>query len=306
MKCIADGVVVDISANQFGGLATLGFLEEVDAFIARDGIFKRSIILIKAWGFYEGRVLGAHHALISTYALETLVLYVLNAYHEELSTPLEVLHKFLTYFADFEWDAYAVSIHGPVRLDALEKGVRDADAPARGPLLTPAFTKRVLDKYGNDAIINAEKGQAGPGGGGNRRAMQPKHLNVIDPLLPSNNLGRSVSQGNAKRIQKALRLGAAKLTSLRNAMRDGVSCELNAVRVLEHFFGCTIRHRRDVPLPSAPATPGGCLHPDETSLTPMGTRGFLRSGAVSVLASPSPSPSPGRRGGGGAAYSPAY
>ena len=71
-----------------------------NAFIARDGIFKRSIILIKAWGFYEGRVLGAHHALISTYALETLVLYVLNAYHEELSTPLEVLHKFLTYFAD--------------------------------------------------------------------------------------------------------------------------------------------------------------------------------------------------------------
>ena len=27
MKCIADGMVVDISANQFGGLATLGFLE---------------------------------------------------------------------------------------------------------------------------------------------------------------------------------------------------------------------------------------------------------------------------------------
>lgn len=47
MKCIADGMVVDISANQFGGLATLGFLEEVDAFIALGGIFKRSIILIK-------------------------------------------------------------------------------------------------------------------------------------------------------------------------------------------------------------------------------------------------------------------
>jgi hypothetical protein len=58
MKCIADGMVVDISANQFGGLATLGFLEEVDAYIGRGGIFKRSIILIKAWGFYESRLLG--------------------------------------------------------------------------------------------------------------------------------------------------------------------------------------------------------------------------------------------------------
>ena len=77
MKCICDGVVVDVSANQFGGLATLGFLEEVDSFISdklnSDGLFKRSIVLIKAWGFYEGRLLGAHHALISTYALGTFL-----------------------------------------------------------------------------------------------------------------------------------------------------------------------------------------------------------------------------------------
>ena len=137
MKCICDGVVVDVSANQFGGLATLGFLEEVDAFIGRGSIFKRSIVLIKAWGFYESRVLGAHHALISTYALETLVLYVLNAFHEELTTPLEVLHKFLTFFAEFDWDTHAVSIHGPVPLDALD-AVRSlpTDLPA-GLLLRP-------------------------------------------------------------------------------------------------------------------------------------------------------------------------
>ena len=84
---------MDISANQFGGLATLGFLEEVDAFVSArlksEGLFKRSIVLIKAWGFYEGRLLGAHHALISTYALETLVLYVLNKFHAKasLTTP---------------------------------------------------------------------------------------------------------------------------------------------------------------------------------------------------------------------------
>lgn len=45
---------------------------------------------VQAWAFYEGRLLGAHHALISTYALEILVLYILNTFHAELSTPLEV------------------------------------------------------------------------------------------------------------------------------------------------------------------------------------------------------------------------
>jgi hypothetical protein len=289
MKCIADGVVVDISANQFGGLATLGFLEEVDAFIGRGSIFKRSIILIKAWGFYESRVLGAHHALISTYALETLVLYVLNAYHEELTTPLEVLHKFLTFFAEFDWDTHAVSIHGPVPLDELD-GVRSlpTDAPA-GLLLTPEFLWRMLDKYGNDSIMRRVDQQSA----GSARSMPAKYLNVVDPLLPSNNLGRSVSQGNAKRIRKALRLGAERLSALRadNATRDDAA----GASLLEAFFGNTMRHRRLTPLPHAPTTPGGREHADEVSITPAAGRGAVRDGSVSVLASPPSSYSASRR-----------
>ena len=34
--------------------------------------------------------LGAHHSLLSTYALETMVLYIFNMYVEELSSPLKV------------------------------------------------------------------------------------------------------------------------------------------------------------------------------------------------------------------------
>ena len=280
MKCICDGVVVDVSANQFGGLATLGFLEEVDAFIGRGSIFKRSIVLIKAWGFYESRVLGAHHALISTYALETLVLYVLNAFHEELTTPLEVLHKFLTFFAEFDWDTHAVSIHGPVPLDALD-AVRSlpTDLPA-GLLLPPEFLWRMLDKYGNESIMRRVDQQSA----GSARSMPVKHLNVVDPLMSSNNLGRSVSQGNAKRIRKALRLGAERLSALRadNATRDDAA----GASLLEAFFGNTMRHRRLTPLPHAPTTPGGREHADEVSITPHVGRGSGRDGSVSVLASP--------------------
>ena len=117
MKCIVDGMMVDVSANQFGGLASLGFLEEMNAFIGRDDLFVRSIILVKAWGFYEGRILGAHHALISTYALETLVLYIINKYHADLTCPLSVLHKLLSVFAEFDWEGNALTIHGPVAIE---------------------------------------------------------------------------------------------------------------------------------------------------------------------------------------------
>ena len=44
---------------------------------------------VKAWCYYESRLLGAHHGLISSYALETMVLYVLNVHHARLATPLQ-------------------------------------------------------------------------------------------------------------------------------------------------------------------------------------------------------------------------
>lgn len=63
---------------------------QVDHLIGKDHLFKRSIILIKAWCYYESRILGAHHGLISTYALETLVLYIFHLFNSSLNGPLAV------------------------------------------------------------------------------------------------------------------------------------------------------------------------------------------------------------------------
>ena len=63
---------------------------QVDRLTGNNHLFKRSIILIKAWCYYESRILGAHHGLISTYALETLVLYIFHLFHTSLKGPLAV------------------------------------------------------------------------------------------------------------------------------------------------------------------------------------------------------------------------
>ncbi|KAI8022106.1 Poly(A) RNA polymerase cid14 [Camellia lanceoleosa] len=98
IKCLVENIVVDISFNQLGGLCTLCFLEEVDHLINQNHLFKRSIILIKAWCYYESRVLGAHHGLISTYALETLVLYIFHVFNNSFTGPLEVSVVILLFF----------------------------------------------------------------------------------------------------------------------------------------------------------------------------------------------------------------
>ncbi|KDD73835.1 hypothetical protein H632_c1799p1, partial [Helicosporidium sp. ATCC 50920] len=124
LKCVVDDVVVDISFGALGGLCTAAFLESMDRSIGRDHLFKRSILLIKAWCFYEGRLLGAHHGLISSYALETMVLHVLHRHPMPHASPLRVFHRFLEVFSDFDWDACCLTLDGPVPLaDVVENGV---------------------------------------------------------------------------------------------------------------------------------------------------------------------------------------
>ena len=45
-------------------------------------------------------------------------------------------------------------------------------------------------------------------------AFQPKFLNIMDPMLANNNLGRSVSKTNASRIRKAWGHAAQMLTDI--------------------------------------------------------------------------------------------
>ncbi|XP_010931351.1 uncharacterized protein [Elaeis guineensis] len=202
VKCIVQNIVVDISFNQIGGLCTLCFLEQVDNQIGRDHLFKRSIILIKAWCYYESRILGAHHGLISTYALETLVLYIFHLFHKSLDGPLVVLYRFLDYYSKFDWDNYCISLHGPIPISSLPELVAEPpETHESDSLLSKDFLKKCVDMF-SVPLRGLEN---------NSRTFSQKHLNIVDPLKENNNLGRSISKGNSYRIRSAFTYGARKL-----------------------------------------------------------------------------------------------
>ncbi|KAF5751306.1 hypothetical protein HS088_TW02G00319 [Tripterygium wilfordii] len=228
VKCLVENIVVDVSFNQLGGLRTLCFLEEVDCLIGKDHLFKRSIILIKAWCYYESRILGAHHGLISTYALETMVLYIFHLFHSSLNGPLAVLYKFLDYFCKFDWENYCISLNGPVHksslpdivVASLENGGDDA-------LISKEFLERCANVFSFPSqVIEA-----------NSRTFSQKYLNIIDPLKENNNLGRSVNQANFCRIRSAFGRGACKLGEILLLSSERIADELST------FFANTLdRH----------------------------------------------------------------
>ncbi len=111
-------VPIDITLQQYSACIAYNFLERVNQIMGRDGIFKRAIILIKAWCLYESHILGSQNANLCSYAIEVMIIYVLNNYYEECFTPLDVLRAFIRVFAKFNWEQYILTIFGPIPIAA--------------------------------------------------------------------------------------------------------------------------------------------------------------------------------------------
>ncbi|KAM2281263.1 hypothetical protein EV2_042748 [Malus domestica] len=224
VKCIVNNMAIDISFNQTAGLSTLCFLEQVDRLFGKDHLFKTSIILIKAWCYYESRVLGAHHGLIAAYGLETLVLFIVNRFHSSLHGPLEVLLIFLEYYSTFDWENYALSINGPVALASLPEIIVTPQNEGEEFLLSEEFVRECRLAFPDPAAAEADSVDEFP----------IKFLNIVDPLKDNNNLGRSVSKGNFYRIRSAFSLGAQTLREV--LMLPGERIGM----ALENFFVTTL------------------------------------------------------------------
>lgn len=238
IKCLVENIVVDISFNQLGGLCTLCFLEKVDQVMGQSHLFKRSIILVKAWCYYESRILGAHHGLISTYALETLVLYIFKVFNNSFSGPLEVLYRFLAFFSNFDWENYCISLRGPILLSSLPEMEEELPRKDGGELPLNGLLYEISKIY---AVF--------PGGQENQgQSFVSKHFNVVDPLRPSNNLGRSVNKGNFFRIRSAFGFGARQLARILECPNESIISEID-----QFFLNTWDRHGRgrrpDAPSP---------------------------------------------------------
>ncbi|CAH8392860.1 unnamed protein product [Eruca vesicaria subsp. sativa] len=234
IKCSIRNIAVDISFNQMAGLCALCFLEQVDQVFGRDHLFKRSIILIKAWCYYESRILGANTGLISTYALAVLVLHIINISYSSLFGPLAVLFKFLDYYASFDWDNYCLTVNGPVLISSLpDMTGNDADV-----FLNEKFFRECIELYSVPTKAVEANGHFFP----------VKHFNIVDPLKHSNNLGRSVTKGNLQRIRHAFTLGARKLKDVLSVPGETMGWKL------EKFFSSSLERngkgqRQDVEEP---------------------------------------------------------
>ena len=202
IKCQIGHISVDISGNATTSLSTLALFEQVDQLVGCSHLFKRTILLATTYFKNELLISGSHAGFLSSYCIRTFVLYIFNAYRDDIRSPLQGLYRLMWYLQHFDWTEHAFGLFGPVRLSHLPSFLVVTDHPCSWPAHTqPLVTQQLLQAY---SVMTAA-------GGGGDRAFSAKYLNVIDPANPYNNLGRSVSYQNVGMIRQAMVEGALRL-----------------------------------------------------------------------------------------------
>ncbi|RHZ16981.1 hypothetical protein DYB31_007654 [Aphanomyces astaci] len=215
VKCTIDNVSIDFTANRFGALGALALLHEMDVRVGQHHLFKRTLILIKAWAMYDscrfmlgppGRsnILGAVSGALSTFALNTMVMCIFNLYGKRIVHPLQGLMEFLHLFADFDWQYHAVSLFGAVPIASLNNnlnvgaGTSHANPPPHnGFLIDPDFVAQLKAKVDQVSTTRSDT-KPSP-----LLPFQVRACNVVDPLNESNNVARSVTADNLAEMKQA-------------------------------------------------------------------------------------------------------
>eukprot|EP00826_Nyctotherus_ovalis_P022588 TRINITY_DN1747_c0_g8_i1.p1 TRINITY_DN1747_c0_g8~~TRINITY_DN1747_c0_g8_i1.p1 ORF type:complete len:249 (-),score=22.06 TRINITY_DN1747_c0_g8_i1:430-1176(-) len=109
-------VPIDITMQQHNACVAYRLLEYVNIVIDKGGIFKRAIVLIKAWCLYDAHVLGSQHGNLCSYAIEVMIMHVLNNYYAECLSALDVFKLFIKLFSSFNWAENILTIFGPISI----------------------------------------------------------------------------------------------------------------------------------------------------------------------------------------------
>jgi hypothetical protein len=111
---IVDSITVEISPNNRAELCLTSFVEEVNQTIGSNELFKRSLLLIRAWWALETQpyVGCSIRHYLSDFHLFVMLAGVFNQYSKYIKTPMVAFCFFLAEYSSFDGISKAISIRG--------------------------------------------------------------------------------------------------------------------------------------------------------------------------------------------------
>ena len=138
LKCKIGNISLDISVNNFSGIYKIVLIDYIENQFKNEfnrlnlfndnsfcenkiQIFRRTLILIKAWCSFEGNLMGSNIGLMATYALEILVIYVFNLHYDNIYNEFDAFEKFFEIMDKFDWEKSVISLFGIFSSDDYQK-----------------------------------------------------------------------------------------------------------------------------------------------------------------------------------------
>ena len=252
IKCKVDDVSIDISINNYLGLTKMLFMKHVeessfDHF--SPFLFKKSLILIKSWAYYEANLLGSNVSLLATYALETLILYFFNTTTEVFSNELSVFFAFIKKMTEIDFDKNIITIYGLISKDSYFDNIKNDIFTIENLIENSLLSDGLSIKYKSilkykqmfNEFKDLDKIQVL---NNNKKMMNLKFLNIADSLYDSNNLGKSLNYFNFTKFESVFKLileNVNEIDKYRKSNKGGNDCDiLEYINLLLGLFKRTV------------------------------------------------------------------
>ena len=257
LQCLVDNVLgVEVLANVRLELCLMAFFEDFDRLFGKDHLFKRSILLIRAWWVYESNV--STSCGISDFPFCILILSIVNRFHKQIHHPFHALSFFLAEYSTLDFEKQIITINGPV---AKEKFLQEKNNSENDNLISADFLNRYRkltlaideDESSTMELLSETIGDSSFSDAAyvsNRLLNKsnyiqtvceysPKPFIIAHPLLPGMifDMPTAVLQRKKDSIVEAFRDGARALLPILSADLNSVnSGSINAHQMIEKFY----------------------------------------------------------------------
>ena len=274
LKFKIGSVSVDISVNNFSGMYKILFIDFIEQQLGTQfnknnlfydnsysnnkiNIFRRTLLLIKAWCFYEGNLMGSNIGLMANYTLEILVIYIFNMHYEYIFNEFDAFEKFFEFMEEINLEKNVISLFGVIsnlsfhqKLSAFNsdifeeenlsvnqpfwffenkyKDIKDKSEESDvienlnkinnfKPLLKIDEVKGFINQI-NKIIGNIYLKKEGKV---INVTNYDKIVNILDPLNNHNNLGKSINFHSYSKMKKIIKYMNKKLKKIQKIRRKG-------------------------------------------------------------------------------------
>ena len=230
IKCQIQSIPLDISLNNFYGLFKMIFMNNIFKQIEKKfnnqntinklTVFKRTILLIKAWCTEEGNLMGSNIGLMASYALESLIAHMFNLYYQEINNETEGFFYFFNLMNNIDLENNIISLFGLIPVtDFHSKLLNSKNSNNFDNLLNIIFDeKNNKDKNYlfdmneiKELVLKINNSPINPNDNIKndenlfKKIFQQKLVNIFDQINISNNLGKSINYHSFSKMKNAFK-----------------------------------------------------------------------------------------------------